>query len=404
MPAENESIAASAAPQQNAAEQATPEAAKSKNQEKNDAKRKAKMEKFLAKQAKKATATAGGADAGAKKEKEPKAAAKPKNKPVFVNTTPKGEKKDMSQPMADSYDPVAVESAWYEWWEKEGFFGPEWEGNGETSPKGKFVMATPPPNVTGKLHIGHALFIAIQDSIVRWNRMRGVTTVFVPGADHAGISTQAVVEKQLWKQEKKTRHDLGREAFVDKVWEWKEEYGHSIMKQIRRLGASYDWSRERFTLDGMLSRATRETFVRLFDDGIIYRSSRLVNWCHHLNTALSNLEVENLELPGRTLKSVPGYPANEKFEFGVLVHFAYEVEDSDERIIVATTRIETMLGDTAIAIHPEDKRYTHLHGKFVKHPFIDRRIPIITDSEAVDMAFGTGAVKITPAHDHNDYA
>ncbi|KAJ1863978.1 valine--tRNA ligase [Coemansia sp. RSA 2703] len=378
----------------------------SKNQEKNEAKRKAKMEKFLAKQAAmQANAASAGAGAGAsakkeKKAKEVKPVPAPKAAPAVV--TPEGEKKDMSEPMASAYDPTAVEASWYSWWEKQGFFDPLTGPNGEISPKGKFVISTPPPNVTGKLHIGHALFISIQDALVRWNRMRGLTTLFVPGSDHAGISTQVVVEKQLWKQ-KVTRHDLGREAFVEKVWEWKNEYGNTIMNQIRSLGASYDWNRERFTLDEVLTRATRETFVRLYDDGIIYRSSRLVNWCHKLNTTLSNLEVENLEIPGRTLMTVPGYPANEKFEFGVLVHFAYQVEDSDERIVVATTRIETMLGDTAIAVHPDDARYKHLHGKYVVHPFVDRRIPIITDAEGVEMEFGTGAVKITPAHDHNDY-
>ncbi|KAJ2052966.1 valine--tRNA ligase [Coemansia sp. S16] len=375
---------------------------KSKNQDKNEAKRKAKMEKFLAKQAAgKATTPDAAAAAAPKKEKEPKAAPKPK--PAFVNTTPVGEKKDMTEPMADSYDPVAVESAWYSWWETQGLFAPQTGPDGEISPKGRFVMVTPPPNVTGKLHIGHAMFVAIQDSIVRWNRMRGITTLFVPGCDHAGISTQVVVEKQLWKNEKLTRHDLGREAFVDRVWDYKNQYAGTIMKQFRRLGASYDWPRERFSLDDMLTRATRETFVRMFNDGIIYRSSRLVNWCHHMNTALSSLEVENLELTGPTMLSIPGYPAEEKFEFGVMIHFAYQVEDSDERIIIATTRIETMLGDTAIAIHPDDERYKHLHGKFVRHPFVDRRIPIITDAECVDMEFGTGAVKMTPAHDNNDY-
>ncbi|KAJ2786551.1 valine--tRNA ligase [Coemansia interrupta] len=396
----------SAASEQSSGAASTPSSTtpNSKNQEKNEAKRKAKMEKFLAKQAAmQAAAASTGAGASAKKEKKAKEARPaPAQKAAPAVVTPKGEKKDMREPMASAYDPAAVEASWYSWWEKQGFFDPQTGPNGEISPKGKFVISTPPPNVTGKLHIGHALFIAIQDALVRWNRMRGLTTLFVPGSDHAGISTQVVVEKQLWKQ-KITRHDLGREAFVDKVWEWKNEYGNTIMEQIRSLGASYDWNRERFTLDEVLTRATRETFVRLYDDGIIYRSSRLVNWCHKLNTTLSNLEVENLELPGRTLMTVPGYPANEKFEFGVLVHFAYQVEDSDERIVVATTRIETMLGDTAIAVHPEDARYKHLHGKYVVHPFVDRRIPIITDAEGVDMEFGTGAVKITPAHDHNDY-
>ncbi|KAJ2777764.1 valine--tRNA ligase [Coemansia javaensis] len=316
---------------------------------------------------------------------------------------PAGDKKDLSMPMADGYEPAAVEAEWYAWWEQQGYFEPATDASGEVSAKGTFVVPTPPPNVTGKLHIGHAMFIAIQDALVRWNRMRGVTTLFIPGCDHAGISTQAVVEKQLAKQSGLTRHDLGRDAFVDMVWDWKNEYGSSIMKQIRRLGASYDWTRERFTLDEMVSRATNETFVRMMDDGVIYRSSRLVNWCHYLNTTLSNLEVEQLELTGRKMMTVPGYPPNERFEFGVLVHFAYEIEGTSDRIIVATTRVETMLGDTAIAVHPNDERYKHLHGKSARHPFVDRLVPIVTDDVAVDMAFGTGAVKITPAHDYNDY-
>ncbi|KAJ2510342.1 valine--tRNA ligase, partial [Coemansia sp. RSA 2049] len=373
----------------------------SKDNEKGKFKRLAKMEKFRKKQAAQNQQKAVG---GSQKEKNVKAAAtKPKPKAAVAVTAPKGEKKDMSQPMAESYDPTAVEASWYEWWVKQKFFEPKTGSNGEISPKGKFVVAAPPPSVTDKLHIGHALFISVQDALVRWNRMRGLTTLFIGGTDHAGIATQTVFEKRVWKAEKKTRHDYGREAFVNKIWEWKNEYGSAILNQMRRLGTSFDWSRERFTLDETLTRATRETFVRLFDDGVIYRSNRLVNWCHTLNTALSNLEVKEKELTGRTLLNVTGYPSEEKFEFGVLVHFAYEVEDSDERIIVATTRVETMVGDTAIAVNPNDERYKHLHGKFVRHPFINRRIPIITDAEAADMEFGTGAVKITPAHDFNDW-
>ncbi|KAJ2663308.1 valine--tRNA ligase [Coemansia sp. RSA 1200] len=372
-----------------------------KGKEKGESKRLAKLEKFLKKQAAQNHQKAAG---GSQKEKEVKrVATKPKPKAAVAVTTPRGEKKDMSQPMAESYDPAAVEASWYEWWVKQKFFEPKTGPNGEISPKGKFVVAAPPPSVTDKLHIGHALFISVQDALVRWNRMRGLTTLFIGGTDHAGIATQTVVEKRVWKSEKKTRHDYGREAFVNKIWEWKNEYKSAILNQMRRLGTSFDWSRERFTLDETLTRATYETFVRLFDDGIIYRSNRLVNWCHTLNTALSNLEVKEKELTGRTLLNVPGYPSEEKFEFGVLVHFAYEVEDSDERIIVATTRVETMVGDTAIAVNPNDERYKHLHGKFVRHPFIDRRIPIITDAKAADMEFGTGAVKITPAHDFDDW-
>ncbi|ORZ24098.1 valyl-tRNA synthetase [Absidia repens] len=376
-------------------------AKKAKNEAKNEEKRQAKLAKLAAKQAKleeQKKKAASSENAEKKKKKAAKA-----ETPVFVNKTPKGEKKDMSEPMASTYDPRAVESAWYEWWVKEEYFKPELTEDGQIKPEGSFIVPAPPPNVTGSLHIGHALTVAIQDTLVRWNRMLGKTVLFNPGTDHAGISCQSVVEKKLWAESKITRHDLGREAFVDKVWEWKEKYGGRIHDQFYRLGASYDWDRAAFTMDPKLSKAVRETFVRLHREGTIYRANRLVNWCVRLNTALSNLEVENKEIAGRTLMNVPGYEANEKFEFGVLNEFAYLVDGSDERVVVATTRIETMLGDSAIAVHPNDERYKHLHGKFVVHPFLNRRIPIITDDIAVDMAFGTGAVKMTPAHDFNDY-
>ena len=281
--------------------------------------------------------------------------------------------------------------------QKEKFFEPEFTAEGKIKPEGKFVIPAPPPNVTGALHIGHALTIAIQDSLIRYNRMKGKTVLFLPGFDHAGISTQSVVEKMLWNRKKQTRHDLGREKFVDLVWDWKDEYHARIKSQLECLGASYDWTREKFTLDDDLSRAVTENFVRLHEDGVIYRASRLVNWCVTLNTTLSNLEVVNKEISGRIQMSVPGY--TEKVEFGVITSFAYEIEETGEKIVVATTRPETMFGDTAIAVHPNDTRYKHLHGKFAVHPFLDRKIPIITDDIAVDMEFGTGAVKITPAHD-----
>ncbi|KAF9173279.1 AP-1 adaptor complex sigma subunit Aps1 [Mortierella sp. AD011] len=377
---------------------------KSKNADKNEAKRLAKMEKFLAKQ-KAAAEKAATPPPGAKEEKKakPEKAAAATPEPEFVNTTPKGEKKDMSQPMAATYNPKAVEAAWNDWWEKEGFFEPELTADGKIKEEGLFVIAAPPPNITGSLHTGHALAVSIEDGLARWNRMLGKTVLFNPGTDHAGISAQTVVEKQLWKESKQTRHDLGREAFVKKVWDWKDVFQARINNQVRRLGASYDWTREAFTLSESLSKAVTETFCRFHEEGIIYRATRLVNWCSELNTALSNLEVENKELPGRTLLHVPGYDAKEKFEFGVLISFAYPIENSDEKIIVATTRIETMIGDTAVAIHPKDERYKHLHGKYVIHPFSGRRIPIILDDIVVDMAFGTGAVKMTPAHDFNDY-
>ncbi|KAI7904622.1 valyl-tRNA synthetase [Cokeromyces recurvatus] len=374
-------------------------AKKAAKEAKNEEKRLAKMAKFAAKQAKLQEAKkAAGANAEKKKKKEAKESA-----PVFVNKTPKGEKKDMSEPMASAYDPRAVESAWYDWWVKEGYFKPEFGPDGNPKPEGTFVIPAPPPNVTGSLHIGHALTVSIQDALIRWNRMLGKTVLFQVGTDHAGISCQSVVEKMLWKEKKVTRHDLGREKFIEQVFAWKEKYGNRIHTQFERLGASFDWDRATFTMDPGPSAAVCENFIRLHRDGIIYRANRLVNWCVQLNTTLSNLEVENKEIPGRTLMNVVGYDEKEKFEFGVLNEFAYEVEGTGERIIVATTRIETMLGDTAVAVHPDDKRYTHLHGKYVIHPFINRRIPIVTDSIAVDMEFGTGAVKITPAHDYNDY-
>ena len=231
--------------------------------------------------------------------------------------------------------------------------------------------------------------------------MRGLTTLWLPGCDHASISTQSVVENMLWRREKKTRHDLGREAMVKRIWEWKEEYHMNINSALRRMGGSFDWTREAFTMDENCSAAVTETFVQLHEEGIIYRANRLVNWCTKLNTTVSNLEVDNKDLEGRTLIDVPGY--EKKVEFGVLTHFQYEIEGTSEKIGVATTRPETMLGDTGIAVNPKDNRYTHLIGKNAIHPFVDRLLPIIAD-DYVDAEFGTGAVKMTPAHDPNDFA
>ncbi|KAG6874009.1 hypothetical protein C0995_007966 [Termitomyces sp. Mi166 len=387
-------------PQQDPAVNADAKNPTTKSAAKKEAKRLEKEAKLAAKAAK----AAPNAEKKAKAEKAKKddAADVP-----FVNTTPKGEKKDMTQPMAAGYNPIAIEAAWYDWWSAQGFFKPESTEKyfplKEEEKRELFVVPAPPPNVTGSLHIGHGLTTAIQDSLVRWNRMLGRETLFAPGFDHAGISTQSVVEKRLYKTSGKTRHDLGREKFVDTVREWKDEYQAKITNQLHRLGGSYDWDRVAFTMNETLSKAVIETFCKLHEEGVIYRANRLVNWCVKLNTTLSNLEVEQKQLTGRTLLNVPGYDIKEKFEFGVITSFAYVIEGSDERIIVATTRPETMLGDTAIAVHPDDPRYKHLHGKFALHPFLDRRIPIVTDSIIVDMEFGTGAVKITPAHDPNDY-
>ncbi|KAK9103448.1 hypothetical protein Sjap_020702 [Stephania japonica] len=310
--------------------------------------------------------------------------------------TPQGEKKVLSCKMAKHYTPSAVEKSWYSWWEKSGFFVAD-----ASSSKPPFVIVLPPPNVTGALHIGHGLTAAIQDTIIRWRRMSGYNTLWVPGMDHAGIATQVVVEKKLMRESKLTRHDVGREKFVSEVWNWKTEHGGTILNQERRLGASLDWSRECFTMDEKRSKAVTEAFVRLYREGLIYRDHRLVNWDCILKTAISDIEVDYKDIKERTLLKVPGY--KDPVEFGVLTSFAYPLEEGLGEIVVATTRVETMLGDTAIAIHPEDPRYKHLHGKSAIHPFNGRRLPIVCDAVLVEPEFGTGAVKITPAHDPNDF-
>ncbi|XP_066593699.1 valine--tRNA ligase-like isoform X2 [Prorops nasuta] len=372
---------------------------KSAKQLQKEAKKMAKLEKFKHKQDKKES------DKSVKaKEKLEKFDKKKEIKEVTnytLNTSP-GEKKCVSCVMPDTYNPKYVEAAWYSWWEKEGFFKPEYGRQGVLEPNlnGKFVMVIPPPNVTGFLHLGHALTNAVEDAITRWNRMKGRTTLWNPGCDHAGIATQVVVEKRLWKEEHKTRHDIGRDKFIEKIWQWKSEKEERIYMQLKKLGSSVDWDRACFTMDPKMCQAVTEAFVQLHDRGLIYRSNRLVNWSCTLKSAISDIEVDKIELIGKTLLAIPGY--KDKVEFGVLVLFAYELIDSDAKLIVATTRIETMLGDTAIAVHPKDSRYNQLIGKYANHPFCNRKIPIIGD-EFVDMEFGTGAVKVTPAHDHNDY-
>ncbi|BES98723.1 Valyl-tRNA synthetase [Nesidiocoris tenuis] len=361
----------------------------------------AKLEKFKQKQDKLAAKSSEGSSE--KKEKKKETKKDPAASSIqYSASTEDGEKKDVLGPLPDSYSPKYVEAAWYPWWEKQGFFKPEYgrKSVGDHNAKGTFMMVIPPPNVTGSLHLGHALTNAIQDTLTRWHRMKGYTTLWNPGCDHAGIATQVVVEKKLWREEKKTRQDIGREAFIERIWEWKREKGDRIYHQLKKLGSSFDWDRAAFTMDEKLSRAVVEAFVRLHEDGDIYRSNRLVNWSCTLKSAISDIEVDKVELTGRTLLSVPGY--SNKVEFGVLVYFAYKFVDSDDEIVVATTRIETMLSDSGVAVHPNDKRYKHLAGKKLKHPFCDRQIPVVLD-EFVDMEFGTGAVKLSPAHDHNDY-
>jgi valyl-tRNA synthetase len=276
------------------------------------------------------------------------------------------------------YAPAEVEARRYEYWEKAGYFTPEAQENPDAP---SYTIVLPPPNVTGILHIGHALNHTLSDILVRRRRMQGYRTLWLPGMDHAGIATQNVVERELAK-EGLSRHDLGREAFVDRVWQWKGEYGGRILSQMRRLGDSVDWSRERFTMDEGLSRSVQTIFKRLFDDGLIYRAERIINWCPRCLTALSDIEVDHTD------------------DEGELVSIRYG--DGDNSIVVATTRAETMLGDTAVAVHPDDERYQHLIGTTVQLPLTGRTIPIVADAH-VDPAFGTGAVKVTPAHDPNDF-
>uniref|UniRef100_A0AAR2LJX7 Valine--tRNA ligase, mitochondrial n=1 Tax=Pygocentrus nattereri TaxID=42514 RepID=A0AAR2LJX7_PYGNA len=304
-------------------------------------------------------------------------------------------------PLPQSYSPEYVESCWYPWWEKQGFFRPEKHvREGKHRPDRIFSLCIPPPNVTGTLHLGHALTVAIEDALARWRRMQGYKVLWVPGCDHAGIATQSVVERRLLREQDKRRQDYSREEFLQEVWRWKQEKGDEIYHQLKKLGASLDWSRACFTMDPGFSKAVTEAFVRMCDSGLIYRSESLVNWSCALESAISDIEVDSKQLPGRTLLSVPGY--EQKVEFGTMITFAYPIEGHEGEVAVSTTRPETMLGDVAIAVHPDDTRYQALHGKQCRHPFTNRLLPIITDP-VVDMGLGTGAVKLTPAHDHTDF-
>ena len=278
------------------------------------------------------------------------------------------------------YNPTQVEERWYRFWTEKGYFHATVD-----RPGAPYSIVIPPPNITGSLHLGHALNNTLQDILIRWRRMQGRNTLWMPGTDHAGIATQNVVERQLLA-EGTSREVLGREAFVKRVWDWKAQSGGSILQQLKRLGASCDWDRLRFTMDEGLSQAVREVFVRLHEDGLIYRGERLINWCPRCLTALSDIEVEHEETKGK------------------LYHIEYPLADDPKtRLVVATTRPETMLGDTAVAVHPEDPRYNHLIGKKVRLPLTSRDIPVIGDPILVDREFGTGAVKITPGHDFNDF-
>jgi valyl-tRNA synthetase len=285
----------------------------------------------------------------------------------------------MKEELAKRYEPADFEQRLYAKWEAEGYFTPA-----DDPERPKFSIVIPPPNVTGRLHIGHALVNTLQDIIVRWKRMSGFNTLWVPGTDHAGIATQMVVERNLASKGIQ-RLEIGRDAFVEKIWEWKEQHSTEIKDQLTRLGASCDWTRERFTLDEGLSRAVRYVFVKLYEDGLIYRGIAMVNWCPQCRTAISDVEVEFDQKQSK------------------LYHVDYPVEGTDRRLTVATTRPETMLGDTGVAVHPDDDRYKDLIGKFAILPIANRRIPIVGDAILVDPEFGTGVVKVTPAHDKNDY-
>jgi len=287
----------------------------------------------------------------------------------------------MTHELPKAYEPGAIEARWAEYWVREKLFHVDTPAEGDSRPV--FTLLLPPPNVTGRLHMGHMLNQTQMDIVARWHRMRGFVSLWLPGTDHAGIATQMMVERQLLKEGKK-RREMGREKFIERVWEWRREYGGAILDQMKRLGASVDWGREYFTMDDHLSHAVKEVFVRLYEEGLIYRGKYIVNWCSDCGTAISDLEVKHEDVAGK------------------LYEIRYPVVGSNEFITVATTRPETMLGDTAVAVNPKDERYLHLHGKKVLLPLMNREIPIIAD-ELAQPEFGTGAVKVTPAHDPNDF-
>ena len=285
----------------------------------------------------------------------------------------------MAKQLDKIYNPRDVESRLYKEWEEKGYFHAEVDEK-----KKAFSIVMPPPNVTGQLHLGHALDCTLQDALIRTKRMQGYSALWLPGTDHAGIATQIKVEETLRKEEGLTRHDLGRDKFLERVWDWKNKFGNRIVEQQKKMGASCDWDRSRFTMDDICARAVREVFVRLYEKGLIYQGHRIINWCPHCTTALSDAEVEYSEQDGK------------------FWHIKYPVKDSDEFVIIATTRPETMMGDTAVAVHPDDERYTHLVGKTLILPLMNREIPVVAD-EYVEREFGTGCVKITPCHDPNDF-
>ncbi|GAB1213171.1 hypothetical protein ATERTT37_002320 [Aspergillus terreus] len=364
-------------------------------------KQRLKLEKFAKKKEKQAQQAQQQGQSGlSKKQKAKKPGVSAVESKDWIEETPSGQKKilkPLDGVFHKAYIPRVVESAWYSFWEDQGLFKPQTEADGNLKPKGKYVIAIPPPNVTGKLHIGHALALSLEDTLIRWHRMRQFSTLYIPGCDHAGIATQAVVEKRLArhpKNGKSKRQDFSRPEFVQLCQDWKEDYRTEINKTMRRLGISVDWSREAFTMNAQLSKAVTETFVQLHQKASYIEPTGL-------SIALSTLEVDQKELEGTTKLAVPGY--DKKIEFGTLTYFKYPVEGTEQTIEVATTRPETMLGDTGIAVHPQDKRYKDFVGKTARRPIIPgRKLRIVAD-EYVERDFGTGAVKLTPAHDHNDF-
>ncbi|KAG8176947.1 hypothetical protein JTE90_013624 [Oedothorax gibbosus] len=308
--------------------------------------------------------------------------------------------KDFSGPYPAAYDPKEVERGWYQYWEKTGLLHSEAARRENKAEKSEYSIVLPPPNITGNLHIGHTLTVTIQDCIARWRRMRGQKVVWIPGFDHGGIATQTVVEKKLFKERKITRRDIGREQFLKEIDQWKVLTQHNIENQMKKLGASLDFNKSSFTMDANASAAVNKVFIKLFEEKLIYRKERLVNWSSEIRSVISDIEVDHIEVPGNKKVRIPGL--KDPVVLGLMDYFYYPVADSNEKVLIATTRLETMLGDSAIAVNPNDSRFYHLIGKNVKHPYTGEHLPIIPD-ESINKDFGTGVMKVTPAHDAKDF-
>ncbi|XP_054720474.1 valine--tRNA ligase-like [Uloborus diversus] len=310
-------------------------------------------------------------------------------------------KKDILGPYPAAYEPKEVESGWYEWWEKNKFFNPDLNSKHRKENKPSiFRLALPPPNVTGNLHIGHTLTVAIQDCISRWRRMRGETVYWFPGYDHGGIATQTVVEKKLFKERNLNRHDLGKEVLLKEINDWRTQTQKNIEMQLKKLGSSLDFTRTSFTMDENASKAVTKVFIQLFEDNLIYRKEKLVNWSSEIRSVISDIEVDHVEIPGKTKIRIPGLA--DPVELGLLDYFYYPIANSSDKILLATTRLETMLGDSAVAVNPNDSRHSHLVGKWVAHPYTGEHLPIIAD-ESINKDFGSGVLKVTPGHDFKDF-